>query len=45
MYTEKINKIGLISNNDKRLQIFYKITTYLYGANAFKVSESEMLSK
>ena len=30
---------------DKRLQTFDKITTYLYGTNAFKVCESEMLSK
>ena len=44
-YTEKINKISLISNDDKRLQTFDKITTYTYGTNAFKVCESEMLSK
>ena len=29
----------------KRLQTFDKITTYLYGTNAFKVCESDMLSK
>ena len=29
-YTEQINKIALSSNNDKRLQIFHKITTYPY---------------
>ena len=44
-YTEQINKIALSSNNDKRLQTFDKITTYLYGKNAFKVCKSEMLSK
>ena len=44
-YTEEINKIALISNDDKRLQTFDRITTYPYGANAFKVCESEMLSK
>ena len=33
------------SNDDKRLQTFDKITTYPYGTNAFKVCESEMLSK
>ena len=44
MYTEEINKIALRSNDDKRLQTFNKITTYLYGTNAFKVCESEMLN-
>ena len=44
-YTEQINKIALSSNDDKRLQTFGKITTYSYGTNAFKVCESEMLSK
>ena len=42
VYTEQINKIALSSNDDKRLQTFYKITTYPYGTNAFKVCESEM---
>ena len=37
VYTEEINKIGLSSNNDKRLQTSDKITTYPYGAKAFKV--------
>ena len=45
VYTEKINKIALNSNHDKRLQTFDKITTYQYGTNAFKMCESEMLSK
>ena len=45
VYTEQINKIALSSNNDKRLQTFDKITMYLYGTNAFKVCESEILSK
>ena len=43
MYTEEVNKIALSSNNDKRLQTFDRITTYPHGANAFKVSESEMM--
>ena len=43
--TEEINKIALSSNDDKRLQTFDKITTCLYGTNAFKVCESEILSK
>ena len=33
--TEQINKITLISNDDKRLQTFDKITTYPYGINTF----------
>ena len=45
VYTERISKITLSSNDDKRLQTFDKITTYPYGTNAFKVCESEMLSK
>ena len=45
VYTEEVNKIALSSNDDKRLQTFDGITTYPYGTNAFKVCESEMLSK
>ena len=41
VYTEQINKIPLSSNGDKRLKTFDKITMYPYGANAFKVCESE----
>ena len=44
VYTDQINKITL-SSNDKTLQAFDKITTYPYRRNAFKVCESEMLSK
>ena len=44
VYTEEVNKIALSSNEDKRLQTHYKITTYPYGTNAFKVCESEMLN-
>ena len=43
MYTEKINKIALSSNDDKRLQTFDRISIYLYGTNAFKVHRNEML--
>ena len=45
MYTEEVNKIAISSNDDKRLQAYDKITTYLYGTPAIKVCESEMLSK
>ena len=43
MYTEKVNKIALSSNDDKRLQSFDKITTNPYETNAFNVRESEMM--
>ena len=45
VYAEEINKIALSSNDDKRLQTFDRVATYPYGTNAFKVCESEMLSK
>ena len=45
IYTEKINKIALSSNNDKRLKTFDKIKTYPYRINAYKVCQSEILSK
>ena len=45
VYTEKVSKIALSTNDDKRIQTFDKVTTYPYGTNAFKVSESKMLSK
>ena len=45
VYTEEVNRIALNSNDDKRLQTFDGVTRYPYGTNAFKVCESEMLSK
>ena len=45
VYTEEVNKIALSSKDDKRLQTFDKVTTFPYETNAFKVCESEMLSK
>ena len=45
MYTEEVNKIELSSNDDKRLQIFNRITSYPYGASAGKVCKMELLSK
>ena len=35
--TEKVNKIAISTNDDKRLQTYDKITTYPYGTNAFKI--------
>ena len=43
VYTEEVNKIALSSNDDKRIQIFDRITTYPYGTNAFKVCENEIV--
>ena len=45
VYTEEANKIALSSNDDKRIQIFDKVTTYSYGTSVFKVCENEMLLK
>ena len=45
VHTEEVNKIVLISNDNKRLQTFDGIATYPYGTNAFKVCENEMLLK
>ena len=43
VYNEQINKIALSSNDDKKLEIFNKITTYPYGTHDFKVYESEIM--
>ena len=45
VYTEEINKVGLSSNNDKRLQTFDRITSYPYGTSVLKVCKRELLSK
>ena len=45
VYTEKINKIALSSNDDKRLQTFDKITSYPYGTSVGKVCKRQLLSK
>ena len=42
LYTEKVNKTAITSDDDKRLQTYDKITTYPNGTKAFKVCESEM---
>ena len=43
LYTEDVNKIALSSNDDKRLQTYDRITTYLYGTSAIKVCELDIL--
>ena len=43
VYTEEVNNIALNSDDDKRLQIFNRVTTYPYGAPAAKVWENEMM--
>ena len=45
VYTEEINKIALIINDDKRLQTFDRITLHLYGTSVGKVCKTELLSK
>ena len=42
VYTEEINKIAISSHDDKRLQTFDKVTTYRYGANAFKICDDSI---
>ena len=45
VYTEEVNKTGLSSNKDKRLQTYNRITSYPYGTSAGKVCKRELLSK
>ena len=45
VYAEEINKIALSSFDDKRLQIFDRITSYPYVTSAGKVCKTELLSK
>ena len=45
MYTEEVNKIALSNNDDKRIQIFDRVTTYPYSTNVFNACENEMLLK
>ena len=43
VYIEEVNKIALSSNDNKRLQTYDRITTYLYGTSAIKVCELDIL--
>ena len=40
IFTEEANKIALSSNDDKRLQSFDRITTYLYGTSKMIIKQS-----
>ena len=44
MYTEEINKVVLSSKDNKRLQIFDRVTIFPHTASDFKVCEDEMLN-
>ena len=37
---EEVNKIALSSNDDKRLQTFDRITSYLYGTDEMMIKQS-----
>ena len=43
VYTEKINKIAVSANDDKRIQASDKITTYPYGFYDNSKNELEMI--
>ena len=43
VYTEKVNKIALSSNDDKRFQTFDKIESYPYGIIVRNVCKTELL--
>ena len=45
VYTEKVNKIALSSNDDKRLQTFNRTTSYPYRRSAGKICKTELLSE
>ena len=44
IFTEKINKITLSSNDDKRMQSIDSIETYAYGTSKVLVSEKEEIN-
>ena len=43
--TDKVNKIALSNNDDKRIQSFDKVTTHPYGRSVFAVCKNEMMLK
>ena len=42
-FSEGIDKISLISNDDKRLQSIYSIETFAYGTKKDVISEKEVI--
>ena len=45
MQIEKVKKITLSNNDDKRLHTYDKITTYPYDAGVGRVCKTELLCK
>ena len=43
VFTEKVNKIALSFNDDKRLQSFYKVKSYPSVSSAGKLCKEELL--
>ena len=41
VFTERVNKIALNSNDDERMETFDRITSYPYDTNAGKVCKTE----
>ena len=41
VFTEEINKIALISNDDKRMQSIDSLETYVYGTSKDLVTQKE----
>ena len=44
VFTEEINKVTLSSNDNKRIQTFDNVTTFLQETPTVKACENEMLS-
>ena len=45
MYTEETNKIALSRSDDKRLQTFDRIASYLHSASVGNICKTELLGK
>ena len=45
VYTEEINKVALLHDDDKRLISYYGITTYPHGIGVGLLCKQELLSK
>ena len=43
VFTENDKKIALIFNDDKRLQSFHRVKSYIYGAIVGRVCEEQLL--